>query len=66
MWKANSRTLRRHLPLCATLLFAATWPALSGAASGLVPQHSEDLRPALTRAQTAGDAILERALKMLD
>jgi len=35
---------------CAALLLAATaWPALSSAAGGLVPQHSEDLRPALTR-----------------
>jgi len=59
MWKANSRTLRCHLALCATLLFAATWPALSGAASGLVPQHSEDLRPALTRASKGGAATLE-------
>jgi len=35
------------------------WPALSGAASGLVPQHSEDLRPALTRASKGGAATLE-------
>src|SRR6187401_2762956 len=59
MWKANSRTLRRHLALCATFLFTATSPALSGAASGLVPQHSEDLRPALTRASKGGAATLE-------
>src|SRR6186713_2442069 len=59
MWKANSRTLRCHLALCATLLFAATSPALSGAASGLVPQHSEDLRPALTRASKGDAATLE-------
>src|SRR6185436_15840392 len=35
------------------------WPALSGAASGLVPQHSEDLRPALTRASKGDAATLE-------
>ena len=35
------------------------WPAVSGAASGLVPQHSEDLRPALTRASKAAAAALE-------
>jgi len=35
------------------------WPAVSGAASGLVPQHSEDLRPALTRASKGGAATLE-------
>ena len=50
MWKATSRTSLGSLTRCAALLLAATaWPALSGAAGGLVPQHSEDLRPALTR-----------------
>ncbi len=50
MRKATSRTLLVHLTRCAALLLAATaWPALCGAAGGLVPQHSEDLRPALTR-----------------
>jgi hypothetical protein len=45
---------------CAALLLAGTaWPALSGAASGLVPQHTEDLRPALTRASKSGPATLE-------
>ena len=44
---------------CAALFLAATlWPALSGAASGLVPQHTEDLRPAFTRASKAGAATL--------
>jgi len=36
-----------------------TWPALSSAAGGLVPQHTEDLRPTLTRASKAGAATLE-------
>jgi hypothetical protein len=39
----------------ALLLVAAAWPAMS-AAAGLVPQHSEDLRPAFKRA-AQGDAI---------
>ena len=60
MRKATSRTSRGHLTRCTALLLAAmAWPALSGAASGLVPQHSEDLRPALTRASKAGPATLE-------
>jgi len=41
---------------CAVLLLAAmAWPALGGTAASLVPQHSEDLRPALVRA-SKGDA----------
>jgi hypothetical protein len=36
-----------------------TWTASSFAAKGLVPQHSEDLRPALTRASKSGIATLE-------
>jgi hypothetical protein len=60
MRKATSRTLRGHLTRCAALLLAATaWPALSGAAGGLVPQHSEDLRPALSRASKGGAATLD-------
>jgi hypothetical protein len=44
----------------AALLLAATvWSASSGAAGGLVPQHSEDLRPALTRASKGNTAKLE-------
>lgn len=35
------------------------WPTLSGAAGGLVPQHSEDLRPAFTRATKGNAARLE-------
>ena len=47
-----------HLTRCAALLLAATaWPALSGAAGGLVPQHSEDLRPALTRVKGAAATL---------
>ncbi len=60
MWKSTFRTSGGHLTRCAALLLAATaWPALSGAAGGLVPQHTEDLRPALTRASKGGAATLE-------
>ena len=60
MRKATCRTSLRSLTRCASLLLAATaWPALSSAAGGLVPQHTEDLRPALTRASKAGPATLE-------
>jgi Metallo-peptidase family M12 len=60
MWKATFRTSRGRLAPCAVLLLAtAAWPALSGAAGGLVPQHSEELRPALTRTSKAGAATLE-------
>ncbi len=41
------------------MLAATAWPTFSGAAGGLVPQHTEDLRPALTRASKAGAATLE-------
>jgi len=41
------------------LLAATAWPALSGAAGGLVPQHTEDLRPTLTRASKSDAATLE-------
>jgi hypothetical protein len=44
----------------AALLVAATaWPMLGAAAGGLVPQHTEDLRPQLTRASKSGAATLE-------
>jgi hypothetical protein len=60
MRKATSRISLGSLTRCAALLLAAAvWPALSGAASGLVPQHSEDLRPALTRASKGDAATLE-------
>jgi hypothetical protein len=60
MRKATSRTSCGHLTRCAALLLTATaWPALSSAAGGLVPQHTEDLRPALTRASKGGAATLE-------
>jgi hypothetical protein len=60
MRNAPSRISHRHLIRSAALLLAATaWPILSGAASGLVPQHTEDLRPALTRASKGGAATLE-------
>jgi len=41
------------------VLAATAWPALSIAAGGLVPQHTEDLRPTLTRASEADTATLE-------
>lgn len=60
MRKAISRTSFGHLTRCAALLLAATaWPALSGAAGGLVPQHTEDLRPALKRVSTGDAATLD-------
>ena len=60
MCKATSRPSLGSLAHCAALLLAATaWPALSGAAGGLVPQHTEDLRPAVTRKGAA--ATLEFA-----
>jgi hypothetical protein len=60
MLKPVSRTSRRHLTWYAAILLAATtWPALSGAAGGLVPQHTEDLRPTLTRASKGDAATLE-------
>jgi hypothetical protein len=44
----------------AALLLAATvLPALSSAAGGLVPQHTEDLQPTLTRASKGDAATLE-------
>ena len=60
MRNATSRTSLSSLTRSAMLLLAATaWPALSGAAGGLVPQHTEDLRPALTRASKGNAATLE-------
>jgi len=54
MRKATSRTSLGSLTRCAALLLAAAaWPAWSGAAGGLVPQHSEDLRSALTHKGSA-------------
>lgn len=51
---------RGLLKLCAALLLAAVaGPALSGTHQGLVPQHSEDLRPTLTPASKAGARQLE-------
>ena len=60
MRNATSRTSLRSLTRSAMLLLAATaWPALSGAAGGLIPQHTEDLRPALSRASKGNAATLE-------
>jgi hypothetical protein len=50
MRKPISRTPCGHLTRFAAFLLAASaWPASSGAAGSLVPQHTEDLRPTLTR-----------------
>ena len=43
----------------ALLLVASAWPAFSVAAAGLVPQHTEELRPSLTRASKGDGARLE-------
>src|SRR5688572_4438182 len=60
MLKAISGTSRGQLTRCAALLLAAmAWPALSGAAGSLVPQHVEDLRPAFTHASKGAAATLE-------
>ena len=60
MLKATSpASLRSLTRLAALLLAASAWPASSSAASGLVPQHSEDLRPALTRTSKGDAATLE-------
>ena len=60
MRKATSTPSRGHLTRCAAFLLAATaWPAVSVAAGGLVPQHSEDLRPAFTRASKGDAATLQ-------
>lgn len=60
MPKATSRTFRKYLSRFAALVLAlAALPAWSATRSGLVPQHSEDLRPALTAASKAGTAKLE-------
>jgi hypothetical protein len=59
MRNATFRTSRGRWTPFAVLLATTAWPALSSAASGLVPQHVEDLRPSLTRASKGGDATLE-------
>jgi len=60
MRKKRSTTSSGLFTKCAALLLAATvWPSWSSAAGGLVPQHSEDLRPAFTRASKGGAASLE-------
>jgi hypothetical protein len=60
MRKATPGPSRGHLTRCAALLLAAiAWPASGTAASGLIPQHTEDLRPVLTRSSKGGAATLE-------
>ena len=50
----------RHLARCAALLLAVTaWSSSGDAAGGLVPQHSEDLRPAFKRAPNGDTATLD-------
>jgi hypothetical protein len=60
MRTVTSRTSVALLLRGAALLILA-WPASTSAAGSLVPQHSEDLRPALTRASKGGAATLEFA-----
>jgi len=52
--------MRKAIFSAAFLIAASAWPAWSGAA-GVVPQHTEDLRPVLTRTSKAGAAQLEFA-----
>lgn len=60
MRKPPSRTFRGlSLRTAASLFGLLALPVSSGAAGGLVAQHSEDVRPSLTRASKAGDATLE-------
>jgi len=60
MRKQAFKTPHGLLTRCAALLLTATaWPSLSAGAGGLVPQHSEDLRPALKRAPDGNTATLE-------
>lgn len=62
MWKRTSRTSVDRLALCTALILAASvWPVSSGAAGGLVPQHTEDLKSKLTRAPRGDAATLEFA-----
>jgi len=62
MCKSNSSTSRGHRAHWLVLLLAAmAWPVLSGAAGGLVPQYSEDLRPKLKLAPTGDAETLEFA-----
>ena len=59
MRKPTSRISSAQLTRCAAVLLAATaWPTLNEAAGGLVPQHSEELRPALKVASNGGAATL--------
>src|SRR5687768_4125076 len=60
MRKTITGVISGYLKGCAVLLLTApAWPAWSASSPGLVPQHSEDLRPALTPAFKAGAATLE-------
>jgi hypothetical protein len=58
--RKTSGTSCGRLARGAALVFAVTaWSSSSAVADGLVPQHSEDLRPILTRAAKGGAATLE-------
>lgn len=59
MHDAPSRTSPALARRAALLLAAAAWAASSHATGGLVPQHAEELRPALTRESNNGDATLD-------
>ena len=58
MCRATSRRSPGLARRAALLLAATTWAAVSHAAGGLVPQHTENLQPSLTRASKGGDATL--------
>ena len=56
----TSRISRAHFVSRTALLLAATVvPTWSEAAGGLVPQHTQELRPALKRSTSGGSATLE-------
>ena len=59
MYKATSRASAGPTRGAALLLATLAWAASSHAAGGLIPQHTEDLRPLLKRASTVGDATVE-------
>ncbi len=61
MLQASFRNSLGHLACCVALLVVAVWPSSSIAAAGLVPQHTEELRPTLTRASKGGAARLDFA-----
>lgn len=55
MLQSFSRNSLGRLACCAALLLVTVWPSSGSAAAGLVPQHTEELRPVFSRA-AKGDA----------